>query len=337
MRPGSRLARTVPTAENGAMPSSPRVVRENLTRFAWLSIAAAVLTIALKAGAYLLTGSVGLLSDAAESVVNLVAALVALLALSVAARPADDTHNYGHAKAEYFSAAVEGVMIFVAAVFIIWQAADRFLHPEPLENVGVGLAISVAASVVNGVVALVLLRAGGRHRSITLVADGKHLLTDVWTSAGVVVGVLLVAWTGWLRLDPLIAALVGLNIVRTGWHLVRDSVDGLMDHAPSAQGQQAIAEVLASFAGDEVRFHAVRLRESGHQVFVAMHVLVPGEWTVQRGHDLLERVEGRLTEAVPHLVVDTHLEPLEDPRSYEDAADGHGVGTAVPVDAAYEI
>ncbi len=300
--------------------------RENLTRFAWLSIAAALVTITLKSGAYLLTGSVGLLSDAAESVVNLVAACVALLALSVAARPADDSHNFGHAKAEYFSAAVEGVMIFVAAVFIIWAAVDRFLHPQPLDNVGIGLGISVLASVVNGLVALVLIRAGRAHRSITLVADGRHLLTDVWTSAGVVVGVLLVGITGWERLDPVVAALVGANIIWTGWHLIRDSVDGLMDHAPSAEAQGAISQVLDSFAGDEVRFHAVRTRESGHQVFLAMHVLVPGGWTVQRGHDLLEQVEARLLDAVPHLLVDTHLEPIEDPRSYEGDSASTGAG-----------
>ncbi|HMT89918.1 MAG TPA: cation diffusion facilitator family transporter, partial [Dermatophilaceae bacterium] len=218
--------------------------RENLTRFAWLSIAAAVCTIALKSGAYLVTGSVGLLSDAAESVVNLVAAFVALIALHVAAKPADAEHQFGHSKAEYFSAAVEGVMIFVAATFIIYSSVQRFLAPEPLEQVGLGLGISVVASALNGAVAFVLMRAGRKHRSITLTADGKHLLTDVWTSAGVVVGVLLVALTGWLRLDPIIAFLVGCNIIWTGWHLVRESVDGLMDAAPSPECQAKIQAVI---------------------------------------------------------------------------------------------
>ncbi|HPF81442.1 cation diffusion facilitator family transporter, partial [Nostocoides australiense] len=203
--------------------------RANLTKFAWLSIAAAIATIALKFGAYVLTGSVGLLSDAAESIVNLVAAFVALLALHVASRPPDDDHHYGHSKAEYFSAVVEGVMIFVAAVFILLTSVERFLHPQGLQNVGVGLGISVIASVLNGTVAMLLLRAGRAHNSITLVADGKHLLTDVWTSVGVVVGVLLVAVTKWERLDPIIAFLVGCNIIWTGWHLIRQSVDGLMD------------------------------------------------------------------------------------------------------------
>ena len=300
------------------MPPAP--VRENLTRFAWLSIAAAVATIALKFGAYVLTGSVGLLSDAAESVVNLVAAFVALIALHVAAQPADAEHQFGHTKAEYFSAAVEGVMIFVAAVFILVTSVQRFLAPEPLENVGVGLGISVAASVLNGVVAFVLMRAGRKHTSITLVADGKHLLTDVWTSAGVVVGVLLVVLTGWLRLDPIIAFLVGCNIIWTGWHLVRDSVDGLMDHAPSAEDRANIQAVLDEFTardGDGIVIHGVRARVAGHVQHIAFHVLVPGTWTVRQGHDLLEEIEEAFHERLGHVQVDTHLEPIEDPRSYD--------------------
>jgi len=292
--------------------------RGDLTRYAWLSIATAVATIALKSGAYLITGSVGLLSDAAESVVNLVAAFVALIALHIAARPPDADHHFGHNKAEYFSAAVEGVMILVAAVFIIWAAVGRFLVPQPLDNVGIGLGVSVVASILNGVTAFVLIRAGRRHRSITLVADGRHLLTDVWTSAGVVVGVLLVALTGWLRLDPVVAFLVGINIVWTGGKLLRVSVDGLMDKAASPQSQARIQAVLDEMSGDQVRFHAVRTREAGHLLFVAMHVLVPGDWTVQRGHDLLEQVEARLRADFGHIEIDTHLEPIEDPRSYED-------------------
>lgn len=291
--------------------------RVDLRRFAWLSIGAAVLTIGLKMAAYLLTGSVGLLSDAAESVVNLVAAAVALVALTVAMRPADDRHHFGHSKAEYFSAVVEGAMILVAAVLIVVAAVDRFLDPRPLENVGIGLAVSVVASVVNGVVAWVLVRAGRRHRSITLEADGKHLYTDVWTSVGVVVGVVLVAWTGWLRLDPVIAFLVGLNIVRTGYGLLRESVGGLMDHAPSAATLARIDAVLAEYRDEHVEFHAVRAREAGHRTFVSLHVLVPGVWTVTHGHDLCEEVEQRIQAAVDGCEVSTHLEPREDPRAYE--------------------
>ena len=303
-----------------AAASSQTQEPRDLTRYAWLSIATAVVTIALKSGAYLITGSVGLLSDAAESVVNLVAAFVALIALHIAARPPDEDHHFGHTKAEYFSAAVEGVMILVAAVVIIWAAVRRFLAPQPIENVGVGLLVTVLASLLNGVVAVVLVRAGRRHRSITLVADGRHLLTDVWTSAGVVVGVLLVGLTGWLRLDPVVAFLVGLNIVWTGGKLLRASVDGLMDKAASESSQARLRAVLDSMSGEQVRFHAVRTREAGHLLFVAMHVLVPGDWTVQRGHDLLEQVEARLRTEFGHIEIDTHLEPIEDPRSYEDGS-----------------
>ncbi|CCH75657.1 cation diffusion facilitator family transporter [Nostocoides australiense] len=291
--------------------------RANLTKFAWLSIAAAIATIALKFGAYMLTGSVGLLSDAAESIVNLVAAFVALLALHVASRPPDDDHHYGHSKAEYFSAVVEGLMIFLAAIFILITSVERFLHPRGLENVGVGLGISAIASVVNGTVALTLLRAGRQHNSITLVADGKHLLTDVWTSVGVVVGVLLVAVTKWQRLDPVIAFLVGCNIIWTGWHLIRQSVDGLMDKTIDAERQEAITAVLDRHTSDEVSYHELRTREAGHKVFASSHVLVPGAWSVQRGHDLVEEIEADLLASVPDLDMTIHLEPREDPRSYE--------------------
>ncbi|MEI2776714.1 MAG: cation diffusion facilitator family transporter [Tetrasphaera sp.] len=291
--------------------------RGNLTRYAWLSIAAAVATIALKFGAYLLTGSVGLLSDAAESIVNLVAAFVALLALHVAARPPDSDHHFGHAKAEYFSAVVEGLMIFLAAIFILLTSVERFLNPAPLENVGVGLGISVAASVLNGVVALVLLRAGRTHNSITLIADGKHLLTDVWTSVGVVAGVLLVALSGWERLDPIVAFAVGCNIIWTGWHLIRQSVDGLMDKALDAEREAEVRAVLDRFTTDEVSYHGLRTREAGHHVFGSLHVLVPGAWSVQQGHDLLEDIEEALRSGHPQLEINIHLEPREDPRAYE--------------------
>lgn len=296
--------------------------RAKLKRFALLSIGAALATITLKSGAYLLTGSVGLLSDAAESVVNLVAAFVALLALHVAARPPDQDHHFGHAKAEYFSAVIEGLMIFVAATFILLSSVQRFLDPQPLENVGIGLGISIVASVLNGLVALTLLRAGRQHDSITLVADGKHLLTDVWTSVGVVVGVLLVALTKWERLDAIVAFLVGCNIVWTGWHLIRDSVDGLMDKAIDGERAEAIRAVLERHSGDEVTYHHLRTREAGHQIFASVHVLVPGAWTVQHGHDLVEEIESDLRASLPALDVNIHLEPREDPRSYEAGLPG---------------
>jgi cation diffusion facilitator family transporter len=292
----------------------------DLSRFAYLSVAAAVATITLKTIAWQITSSVGLLSDAVESIVNLVAAIAVLIALKVAARPADKNHHFGHAKAEYFSAAIEGMMIFAAAVAIMWSAVDRFLSPRPIENVGLGLGISVLASVINGVVALVLLRAGRKHQSLTLTADGKHLMTDVWTSAGVVVGVLLVGLTGILRLDPILAFLVGLNIVLTGWKLLHESMEGLMDVAMPKEENKAIADILTTFVTDEVHFHALRTRVSGHHRFAEVHVLVPGAWSVQKGHDLVEEVEDAVHEKFADVALTCHLEPSEDPRAYGDYA-----------------
>lgn len=292
--------------------------RADLTKFAWLSIAAALATLALKAGAWWVTGSVGLLSDAAESTVNLVAAIVALVALKLAAKPADDAFHYGRTKAEYFSAATEGMMIFVAAVAIIMLAIQRLLHPQPLAAVGVGLLISVVASTINGAVAMVLLRAGRKHRSITLRADGKHLMTDVVTSAGVLVGVGLVWLTGWMWLDPVVALLVGLNILWTGWKLLAESSRGLLDEALPDEDRRQIMAMLERQQGDQVQFHAVRTRVSGARSFLEFHMLVPGKWSVQRGHDLMEDLIDDLVEAFPELQVLGHLEPIEDPRSYDD-------------------
>jgi cation diffusion facilitator family transporter len=295
---------------------------DSLTRFAWLSVAAAVATITLKTGAYLVTGSVGLLSDAAESVVNLVAAFVALVALGVAARPADDTHHFGHGKAEYFSAGLEGLMIFVASGFILVTAVQRLIDPVELQRVGLGLGVTALATLINGAVGLTLIRAGRAHRSLTLVADGRHLLTDVWTSVGVIVAVLAVALTGWLVLDPLIAIAVGLNILVTGSRLVWRSASALMDAALPAEDHARIVAVLDRFRSDEVRFHELRTRESGRHRHVSVHVLVPGAWTVQQGHDLLEDLEAALVAELPGTAVHTHLEPLEDARSYEGAPGG---------------
>jgi cation diffusion facilitator family transporter len=290
----------------------------SLTRFAWLSIGAALVTIALKSVAYLLTGSVGLLSDAAESVVNLVAAIIALVALRVAARPADATHHYGHGKAEYFSAGIEGLMIFVAAAVILASAVQRLAHPVGLERIGVGLAVSTVATVVNGIVGVTLIRAGRLHRSATLAADGKHLMTDVWTSVGVLVGVLLVAMTGWERLDPIVALIVGFNILITGYRLVVGSAGALLDAALSPQELATVTAVLDRFRTPDVDFHGLQTRQSGRHRFVHVHVLVPGAWTVRRGHDLLEEVEAAIRHALTDTTVHTHLEPREDPRAYAD-------------------
>lgn len=292
--------------------------RATLIRFAWLSIVTALLTIGLKAAAYLLTGSVGLLSDALESTVNLVAAVAMLVALVVAARPPDEEHAYGHDKAEYFSSGFEGALILVAAAGIVWAALPRLLHPEPLEQAGLGLAVSLAASALNFGVARVLRRAALRHRSITLEADAEHLMTDVWTSAGVLAGVGLVALTGWLWLDPLIALLVAANIVWSGVGLMRRSMLGLLDTALPSEELEAIQAVLARYEGNGIRFHALRTRQAGARRFVSLHVLVPGDWSVQRGHTLLEQLEHEIGVALPSTHVMTHLEPLDDPCSFED-------------------
>lgn len=290
----------------------------SLRRFAWLSIATALATIGLKTGAWWLTGSVGLLSDALESLVNLAGALMALAMLTVAALPPDDEHAYGHGKAEYFASGFEGMLILVAAVAICWTAIDRLLHPVPLSAVGLGLAVSVIASALNFATSRILLAAGQRHRSITLVADAHHLMTDVWTSAGVIGGVLVVAATGIQWLDPLIALAVGAQIVVTGWKLVSRSAHGLLDVALPADELAELERVLDGFRARGIAFHAVRTRQSGARAFVSMHVLVPGDWTVQRGHDEVEEIEARLREALPHLSVFTHLEPIEDPASFDD-------------------
>ena len=290
----------------------------SLTRFAWLSIAAAIVTMALKAAAYYFTGSVGLLSDALESLVNLAGALMALAMLSVAARPPDEDHAYGHSKAEYFSAGAEGALIVVAALSIAVAAVDRLLHPQPIQQIGLGLAVSVVAALLNLAVAIVLLRASRQHRSATLQASAQHLLTDVWTTAGVLVGVGAVALTGWLVLDPLVAIAVAINIVWAGGRILRDSVAGLMDAALPASEQRVLHELLAGYAAEGIEYHALRTRRAGAHRFVSVHVLVPAEWSVQQGHDLLERIEADVRRALPPVTVLTHLEPLGDPAAMSD-------------------
>jgi cation diffusion facilitator family transporter len=294
------------------------VTERRLFRLLWLSVAAAVATISLKTLAWALTGSVGLLSDAAESVVNLVAAIVAIAALRWATKPADEEHAYGHARAEYFSAGVEGALILVAALGIAVTAVDRLIQPQAIEGVGVGLAVSSGASLINLAVGYGLLRTGRRERSIVLEADGKHLMTDVWTSVGVIIGVAGVALTGWERLDALVALAVAINIVYTGSALVRRSAGGLMDRALDEPEQRQIEEVLSRFRSDGVQFHALRTRQAGSRAFISVHILVPGEWAVQRGHDLVEQIEAQLHEQLPYATLFTHIEPVEDPRSFDD-------------------
>ena len=292
--------------------------RPSLQRYAWISIGAALATILLKGIAWWLTGSVGLLSDAIESFVNLAGALMALWMLALAEQPADQNHPYGHDKAEYFSSAFEGFLILLAALSIGYAAIGRLLAPQPLEAVGVGLLVSVAASLINLAVARLLLKAGREHQSITLEADAHHLMTDVWTSVGVILGVGLVALSGWLWLDPAIALLVAANIVWTGFSLMRRSASGLMDVSLPAEHLTRVEAVLQRYAEHRIAYHALRTRQAGRRSFISLHVLVPGGWSVQQAHDWVERIEKDLRDAVPGSHVVTHLEPIEDPCALND-------------------
>lgn len=291
----------------------------SLTRYAWLSIAAAVVTILLKTSAYFVTGSVGLLSDALESFVNLAAALVALFTLNLIERPPNEQFTFGFSKAEYFSSGFEGGMILLAAGAIIMTALPRLINPVPLEQVGLGLLISIVASLINLGVALVLLRAGKRYGSITLEADARHLLTDVWTTVGVLVGIALVWLTGYERLDPIVALLVAANILYTGYRLLRRSAFGLMDIAIPADDLKTIQSILESYQKEGIRSHALRTRRAAAVSYIAVHILVPGEWTVEHGHQLAEEIEGRVRTAVPNTRIVTHIEPVEDAISLQDA------------------
>jgi cation diffusion facilitator family transporter len=289
-----------------------------LTRYAWLSVTAAFGTLALKSLASVVTGSVGLLSDALESLVNVGAAVMLLSMLRIAARPADDTHAYGRSKAEYFASGFEGVLVVAASGGIAYAATVRLFHPRPVERADVGLALTIVASGLNLFVSRVLMRAGRKHRSIALEADAQHLMTDVWTSAGVILGVTLVALTGWLMLDPLIAFAVAVNILFIGWRLLKEAAAGLMDAAWPAEERALLETVLGDFRARGLQFHAIRTRRSGRRRFASFHVLVPGAWTVQQGHDVLEDIERRIAERLTGVTVSTHLEPVEDPSSYRD-------------------
>jgi cation diffusion facilitator family transporter len=298
-------------ADNAGRPIS-------LTRYAWLSIAAAVVTICMKSTAYLLTGSVGLLSDALESTVNLAAAIVALIALRIVVRPADDEYTFGYSKVEYFASGFEGGMILLAAASIIITAVPRLIHPVPLEQVGLGLAISAAASLINLGVALVLMRAGKRYNSITLEADARHLMTDVWTTVGVLAGIALVSLTGFVRLDPIVALLVAANIIFTGYRLLVRSGRGLMDVALPPEETARVNAILDSYQGQGVRYHALRSRQAAARKFLVVHLLVPGAWTVSQGHQIAEQVETEVLRAIPYSSIATHVEPIEDPASLRD-------------------
>lgn len=291
--------------------------RSLLTRFAWLSIGAAILTILLKSIAYLVTNSVGLLSDALESGVNLVGAMMALAMLTIAALPADDDHMYGHSKAEYFSSGAEGVLIILAAISIGYAAIERIIHPKEIEQVGVGMMVSFAASLVNFIVARVLAQAGARNHSISLTASSKHLMTDVWTSVGVLAAVAAVKLTDWMWLDPLIGLAVAGNIIWAGVNIVRESVMGLMDSSVSIDTRASIIKILDSYSNLGMEYHQLLTRQSGARQFISIHILVPGNWTVNEGHQLVHRIETEIHQNLPESTVISHLESLDDPDSFE--------------------
>ena len=291
----------------------------SLERYAWLSIGAALATIALKMVAWWLTGSVGLLSDALESLVNLAAALLALSMLRLAAAPPDAEHPYGFSKAEYFSAGIEGSLIVLAAAGIVWAAIPRLITPQELQTPFLGVVLTAAAAAINCVVGLLLIRVGRREHSITLEADGQHLMSDVWTSAGVVAGVAVVALTGWQRLDPLVALAVAGHIVWTGLGLMRRSWKGLLDAAISAEDTGEVDKLFVEYSHRYgMKFHALRTRQSGARRFISFHMLVPDEWTVAQAHQLSEEIEERIRSMVPNAAIFTHIEPISDPASYDD-------------------
>lgn len=296
-------------------PTAERV----LERYAGLSVLAAIATISIKMSAWWVTGSVGLLSDGLESFVNLGAALLALWMLRLSAMPPDENHPFGRTKAEYFASGAEGGLIAIAAASIAWAAVPRLVDPRPLETPLLGIGLAVAASAVNLGTAFVLLRGSKKHHSIALEADAKHLLTDVWTTAGVVAGVALVTWTGWLRIDPLAALAVAANILWTGVKLVRRSVAGLLDAAIGDDELEGLTKLLDDYRERQnVEFHAVRTRRAGVRRFVTFHLLVPDEWTVEKAHDLSEEIEERIRGVVPNVTTLTHIEPISDPSSYDD-------------------
>lgn len=294
------------------------VKQKSLTSFIWLSVLAAIITILLKTAAYFVTGSVGLLSDALESVINLVAAISALFFLRLAEKPPDEDHVYGHTKAEYFSSVIEAVLIIFAAISIGYTAIDRLIHPKQLEMISTGLIISSLASLINLFVALTLLRVGKKHKSITLQADGHHLLTDVWTSVGVIVGIGLVSITNIQILDPIVALLVAINIIVTGVSILKESSLGLMDTSLPKADLDVIRAVLDMHSKQGITYHGIRSRQSATRSFMSVHVLVPGNWSVQKGHDLLEEIEKDICKKLPRITVFTHLEPIEDPKSMDD-------------------
>lgn len=293
-------------------------MRPSLTKYALLSVGVALLTILLKMSAYLVTGSVGFLSDALEGFVNLVAATVALVTLRVVEQPPDEMHEYGHDKAEYFSSGIEGTLITIASISILYTSIRRLLDPQPLEQAILGLVLVSVAALLNLAVGQILIRTGKKYDSITLEADGKHLMSDVWTSLGVVIGVSLAVLTGLNWLDPVVGIIVGVKIGWEGIQIFRRSMGGLMDTTIDPEERDSVEKILDRQMEEDVAWHALRTRQSGSRRFVSVHLLVPGNWTVQRAHDMAEGVEQKIRQMIRYSSVFTHVEPVEDPRSHQD-------------------
>jgi len=291
-------------------------------RILLLSVGAALITMAMKFAAYWITNSVGLLSDAAESIINLVAAIIAFGALLISALPADDTHPYGHEKIEYFSSGVEGTLILFAAVGIMYSGIHRLLHPQALNDLDLGLAIGLGASAINLIVARILLASAKRHDSITLEADARHLMTDVWTSVGVIAGLVFVRLTDILTIDPIIALLVGANIIFSGIHLLKRSFRGLMDYRLPVKEMAILEEILQNHIGAHRAYHNLRTRKAGSQRFIEFHLLVPGDMLVKTAHDLSEQIENDIHQQLTNTTVTVHIEPVEELASYQDVQDG---------------
>jgi len=292
-------------------------MKKSLIAYTYLSISTALVTISLKLIAYFLTQSVGLLSDAIESLVNLMAAIIAFLAIRLAEKPADKKHPYGHSKAEYFSSVAEGIFIFLAALAIIFSAINRMIYPKMIEQVSIGLLISSAATLINFLVGKKLISVGQKYQSITLEADGHHLLTDVWTSAGVITAIFLVDKTKILILDPLVAILVALNILLTGSNLIRRSLSGFMDEALDKNDLSKIDKIFQKYQKKGLIFHAIKSRQSGQKKFLSFHALFPKSYSIKKAHDLVDKIEKELKRKVFNLQIESHLEPKNDKKSFE--------------------
>jgi cation diffusion facilitator family transporter len=293
-------------------------VKKMPINFIWISIAASVATIVLKSWAYVITGSIGLFSDAIESFINLAAGIMALIMLYISAAPPDRKHPFGHNKAEYFSSVTEGILILIAAIAIGVAAIERLLVPQPIGELGTGLLISAAASMINLVVGMILVAGGKKYRSIILEADGKHLLTDVWTTAGVLVALMLVNVTGWIILDPIIAIIVAMNIVYTGIKLIIRSVSGLMDSSLSDEDETRIRSILDTYGSNGLKYHSLYTRMAASKNFIYLHLLMPGDWPIDRGHEMTKAVEHKIHAQIENSEIFIHMEPLDDPDSFDD-------------------